>query len=80
MGCCGWAVLSCAGTCCPAGLTGRESWLWSIITTLNQQERQRFPGIYVCTGKMIYVRNDFSGRKRKDVLELRAFTTKAGLS
>lgn len=33
----------------------------------------------VCTGKIIYVRNGFPGRKRKDVLELRAFSIKAEL-
>lgn len=39
-----------------------------------------FPGINVRTRQTIYGRRGFSGRKRKDVLELRAFMIKEQLS
>lgn len=78
-------MLSCAGcgTAPAAQLAcqAEESWLRSTITAPKPpQGWQRFPGINVCTEKMIYVRNAFPGSKRKDVLELTAFTTKSELS
>lgn len=84
----GWAapsVLCCAGcSVAPAAQLAwqaGESCLCSTITAPKpQQGWQSFPGINACTGKMIYVRNGFPGRKRKDVPELSAFSIKAELS